>query len=122
MRILVCGGRGYSNKRHLDLVLNSLRDSLGTHDTIEAVIHGGARGVDYMAGAWARRNKIHEEIYLADWNQWGLCAGPIRNQRMIDEGLPSLVIAFPGGRGTADMVSRARRLGIPVNEIPETKY
>jgi hypothetical protein len=47
----------------------------------------------------------------------GKAAGPIRNQRMIDEGKPDLVIAFPGGRGTADMVSRAKKAGIPVQEI-----
>jgi len=27
---------------------------------------------------------------------------------MLDEGRPTLVVAFPGGRGTADMVRRAR--------------
>jgi Lhr-like helicase len=36
---------------------------------------------------------------------------------MIDEGKPDLVIAFPGGRGTADMVGRARKAGIRVVEI-----
>jgi hypothetical protein len=33
---------------------------------------------------------------------------------MIDEGKPDLVIAFPGGRGAADMVSRAIKAGIRV--------
>lgn len=35
---------------------------------------------------------------------------------MIFEGKPDLVVAFPGGAGTADMVSRARRAGIDVLE------
>jgi len=30
---------------------------------------------------------------------------------------PDLVLAFPGGRGTADMVSRARKAGVRVVEI-----
>lgn len=44
-------------------------------------------------------------------------AGPDRNQRMIDEGRPDLVVAFPGGRGTADMIRRATEAGIEVFRI-----
>jgi hypothetical protein len=29
-----------------------------------------------------------------------------------------LVVAFPGGRGTADMVARARAAGVEVREVP----
>ncbi len=57
------------------------------------------------------------EVYEADWHEHGRAAGPIRNARMIAEGRPDLVIAFPGGRGTADMVSRARKAGIEVREV-----
>ena len=31
--------------------------------------------------------------------------------------MPDLVIAFPGGEGTAFEVKRARELGIPVREV-----
>lgn len=34
--------------------------------------------------------------------------GPMRNQRMLDEARPQVVIAFPGGSGTADMVDKVR--------------
>jgi predicted polyphosphate/ATP-dependent NAD kinase len=43
----------------------------------------------------------------------GKAAGIIRNQRMLDEGKPDLVIAFQGGDGTADMVRRANKSKIP---------
>jgi hypothetical protein len=33
---------------------------------------------------------------------------------MIEQGLPDLVVAFPGGAGTADLVNRAKRRGVPV--------
>jgi hypothetical protein len=56
-------------------------------------------------------------VYMADWDGLGRKAGPIRNQRMLDEGKPDLVIAFPGGRGTADMVRRAREAGVEVVEL-----
>jgi ABC-type Fe3+-hydroxamate transport system substrate-binding protein len=33
---------------------------------------------------------------------------------------PDLVVAFPGGRGTADMVAAATDAGIPVRIVPDT--
>ena len=50
--------------------------------------------------------------YVADWATHGKKAGPLRNQRMIDEGHPDLVIAFPGGKGTDDMTRRALAAGV----------
>ena len=44
-------------------------------------------------------------------------AGHIRNQVMLDKGKPDVVVAFPGGRGTADMVRRAEGAGIEVRRI-----
>ena len=43
--------------------------------------------------------------------------GAVRNQLMIALALPQLVIAFPDGLGTADMVERARGAGIEVIEL-----
>lgn len=51
---------------------------------------------------------------MAEWDRLGRKAGPIRNQRMLDEGKPALVIAFPGGTGTAGMVAIARKGRVPV--------
>lgn len=53
---------------------------------------------------------------IADWSKYGKAAGPMRNQKMLDEYKPDLVVALPGGRGTADMVSRARVAGVEVIE------
>lgn len=56
------------------------------------------------------------EDFPADWERNGRAAGPIRNRQMLD-GKPDLVIAFPGGKGTADMVAEAKRRGIAVREV-----
>ena len=45
--------------------------------------------------------------------------GHIRNQQMIDEGKPDLVVAFKGGTGTADMVRRAKKHNIKVIEVKD---
>ena len=118
MRVLVCGGRNYTDKDHVGAVLGKLHDS-GDGDNIDVIIHGGAAGADRLAGEWAYWMGITQQQYEADWDTHGSFAGPIRNKRMLDEGKPDLVIAFPGGRGTADMVKKARKAGVKVIEIAE---
>jgi hypothetical protein len=83
-----------------------------TH-VVDAVIEGNARGADRLAGFWARSRGIPNLKFNADWQKFGAAAGPIRNQRMIEEGKPIWVVAFPGGAGTADMIARAKRAGLP---------
>lgn len=81
------------------------------------VIHGGARGADTHAGWAATAVDIPVAVYPADWATHGRRAGPIRNAQMLAEGRPDAVLAFPGGRGTADMVRQARAAGVPVWEV-----
>ncbi|HVM95122.1 MAG TPA: hypothetical protein VMT89_01980, partial [Candidatus Acidoferrales bacterium] len=55
--------------------------------------------------------------FMADWRRNGRAAGPIRNQQMLTEGKPDLVVAFPGGRGTRDMVNKAKAANVAVTVI-----
>jgi hypothetical protein len=57
------------------------------------------------------------EVTQGEWDELGKKAGPLRNQRMLDEGKPDLVVAFPGGGGTKDMVRRAVKAGVSVHEV-----
>ena len=109
MRVLVCGGRNFRDE---ELLYNELKDIEPT-----VIISGGANGADELAIRYADLMGVALEVYQADWSTFGKSAGPKRNQRMLREGKPELVLAFPGGRGTADMVNRAKRAGIPVKEI-----
>lgn len=111
--VLVCGGRDYSHRSRVDDVLDF--PSLGVHPTL--IIVGSEAGADGLACDWASRNDIPCTVYWADWEAHGKAAGPLRNQRMLDEGKPDFVVAFPGGRGTADMVRRAKAAGVPVLEV-----
>lgn len=113
MRVLVCGGRDYDDQFSVNGALNGIWDDFGP---ITTIIEGGANGADRCARRWAIKHHVRWETFDADWSL-GKKAGPIRNQRMIDEGKPDLVAAFPGGRGTAELVRRAKAAGIEVRQI-----
>jgi hypothetical protein len=131
MRVLVCGGRMYGRvaddcppellaqeRERAGRERVTLYRYLDRHKAeISVVIHGGANGADEWADKWAADRIVPQHSFKADWKAHGRAAGPIRNQRMIDEGKPDLVIAFPGGRGTADMVRRAQAAGIETREL-----
>lgn len=110
MRVLVCGGRAFTNEGLLGSTLEKIPD-------IKTIIHGGARGADSLAGLCARLNNIEEEVYYADWDTYGKAAGYIRNKTMLEDGKPDIVVAFPGGKGTAMMVKLAREAGVEVIEV-----
>jgi cysteine synthase len=114
-RILVCGGRAYADRAAVFGALDRLK---AVHGDL-TVVQGGATGADALARAWcAAQPGIHMINEPADWRAHGRAAGPIRNQRMIDQHKPDVVLAFTGGRGTADMIRRAERGDIPVVRIP----
>jgi hypothetical protein len=133
MRVLVCGGRSFGVEVNVDLpdedrrrdrqrAANERRFLWETLDTfhvdngVTAVIHGAQKGADSLARYWAQRKLIEAIPYPAKWKQLGNSAGPIRNKQMIDEGRPDVVIAFAGGKGTANMITQARASGIRVIE------
>lgn len=118
MKVLVCGGRDFIDQ---ELVIDVLMD-IDKNFGVSGIIHGGCRGADWFAHEWVCEGipKIYrtpEKIFKADWKTHGKAAGPIRNQQMLDEGKPDLVLAFAGGRGTDDMCRRAREAGVEVRRF-----
>lgn len=109
-RVLVCGGRDFTDRQDAFRVLD-------TFESPALVIVGGARGADMIAAEWAKMRGYARVIFPANWTGELKAAGYRRNVRMLEIGQPDLVIAFPGGKGTANMVSLARRAGISVVEV-----
>ncbi len=108
MRVAVTGDRHYTDKDHVFEVLDRLSPSF--------LVSGGATGVDEFAYEWAKANlpETCRPVVKAEWKKFGLAAGPIRNQKMLDTYCLDFVIAFPGNRGTADMVRRAKQKRVAV--------
>ena len=105
LRVLVCGGRYYDDAKFLHKILSEWPTE------IACIIEGGATGADYLARMFGQSKGIPVESYpvtKAEWDTYGRAAGPMRNARMLKEGRPDIVIAFPGERGTRDMMKQAR--------------
>src|SRR5690606_38640260 len=120
MRVLVCGSRTLTPPTSIDVMLFGLTAVIGD-DPEFVVIEGGARGADTLARQWCENFGKDFEEYPADWDRYGKRAGYIRNQQMLDEGKPDLVVAFYDGqersRGTAMMCDLARKAGIETWEV-----
>lgn len=122
IRVLVCGGRDLDPADAWNWLEKNAKDEIANrldhHSTfrISVLIHGDARGADQGGADWGKSEHAQVLAYPANWRKHGKAAGPIRNTRMLEEGKPDVVIALPGGRGTANLVSQAVAYGIPVIE------
>ena len=90
---------------------------------VHLVLHGGARGADRAIGRAAQQLGWRVQALAADWRRHGRAAGPIRNRELLQQAIARaeahtspgclasvLVVAFPGGSGTASLVQQARRM------------
>lgn len=111
-KVIVCGGRDFGNLDFVSTVLDRIDRERG----IDTIVHGNAAGADSMAKIWAFRNGRREWSFPAEWSKYGLSAGPRRNKQMLGSGA-KLVIAFPGGKGTRNMVKQAKSAGLEVIQI-----
>jgi predicted Rossmann-fold nucleotide-binding protein len=115
MRILVCGGRNYDDYKCVYKVLYTFYRYVPFSLDL-TIVEGGCTGADSLARKFAKVVGCSVETHYAEWETHGKKAGPIRNQKMVDLGA-DFCIAFPGGRGTDDLVSRAREAGITVLSV-----
>ena len=109
MKVIVCGGRDYNDREAVFAAL----DKAHAKRPFDMVIQGGAQGADRLAAMWADARGVISAQVDALWDAHGKAAGPRRNRAMLAL-FPDGVIAFPGGRGTADMIAAAREAGVKV--------
>jgi hypothetical protein len=126
MRIAVTGGRYYEARSFVEAALSNALARYGKF----ILIHGDCpSGLDRIASNWSRRQagKVFEVRCPADWNDPSLrlvgaakMAGFARNETMLREFRPKLLMAFPGSSGTRNCVDTAKALGIPIRMMSDT--
>ena len=113
MKVLVCGSRDW-------LDIEPIRKELSALPKDSIIIHGAARGADTLADQVAVELGLKVKVFPASWHRYGRAAGPIRNQKMLEEH-PDLVLAFchdlTKSKGTADMIRRARLAKVKVKVV-----
>lgn len=100
--VIVTGGRDYADKNKVHQVLDLINPDL--------LVDGGASGADLLARGWALDCDRDNETIQAEWDKFGSAAGPMRNSEMLRKYPKAIVVAFPGGRGTADCIEKAQKL------------
>ena len=101
---------------------------------VHLLLHGGARGADAAIGRAAQQLGWSALVMPAQWQLHGRAAGPIRNRELLEQAIAKavahtspgslasvLVVAFPGGPGTASLVREARRMAshspVPISVV-----
>lgn len=121
--IAVTGGGDYDDLKVVNSTLTSLHTGghlLRPLTRISLIVQGGCTGADELARGWAIMNVVQFCTFPVTETQWlkvGRRAGPARNRLMLEVTRPNLLVAFPGGGGTANCVKTARELGIEVLEV-----
>jgi hypothetical protein len=115
-KLIVAGGRDYTDYEHLSRVLFAMAD-VEFADKEVSIVSGMARGADRLAVRFAKDNYVDLHEFPADWHQYGKRAGFMRNAQMGDfaDGL----LAFWDGqsKGTAQMISYMKKLNKFVHVI-----
>lgn len=126
VKILVCGDREWKDANFMrETIIDVIADSslLFTYpeDFKFTLIHGDASGADKMSEIVTNDFSARADVlrFPAKWEEHGHAAGPIRNQQMLDESKPDLVLAFHNdiGKkhcGTFDMIRKANKAGVEV--------
>lgn len=105
---LFCGSRNWT-----DYV--PVAADIGDLPKHAVVVHGGAKGLDRIAGDIAHARCLHVATIYPMWGWFGGAAGPKRNEALLAL-LPTVVYAYPIGesKGTRGMIAMAEKAGIDV--------
>ena len=118
IRLLVCGDRNWEDK---SMIMVCVLDLLTSGKKIDVIIEGEARGADSLARDVAKELGIPIEAHPAQWAKYGKQAGILRNIKMLEVGLPDLVMAFHDNieesKGTKHMMTIAKKAGVKVNHF-----
>ena len=120
--VLVAGGRDFNDYERV-------KADLAKHNPV-VIISGMAKGADALGVKYANEYGCQLKEFKANWSdmsepciakrnrygEYNALAGMKRNQQMLDEGKPDLVLVYWDGKssGTKDMIAKAEKAGVKV--------
>lgn len=128
LRIIVAGGRDFSNYDLLSDTLSKYLENMNDPDIVGnpgqiQFISGYCRGADRLGERFAKSHGLDVKRFPANWDKYGSSAGPKRNEQMAEyavaDGNKGVLIAFWDGesKGTKSMIGFAKKHGLEVHVV-----
>ncbi len=112
-KVVVAGCREYNDYREAsEFISDCIKDIREKYTLV--FVSGGCRGADKLGEKYAKENGFKTEVYMAEWDRYGMRAGPIRNEKMAEKS--DYIICFWDGKskGTKSMIDIALRMEKPI--------
>lgn len=126
MRVAVTGSRQWHDRPRIRAILKRLQREAEAAGEEFIVIHGACPdGADKIADeiCQSELGLVPGETLIrepAQWKRYGRAAGPVRNQKILNDHGPNIVYAFRNGTrssGTDDMIKRAKKAKVPTRVL-----
>lgn len=132
-RVIVAGGRNFTDTALLYNTLNSLSVSLAAQGRAIRIVSGGARGTDALGEKWAVAAGIPPIVVSAEWGNldapgavikrtrtgklYNAKAGNDRNEQMAKQAEELVAFWDGASKGTGHMIDIATSVGLPVTVV-----
>ncbi len=109
MKVIIAGSR------KLPFAVERVRHALSASClSVTEIVHGASGLVDWAADSEAKLYGCPSKPFPANWNLYKRSAGPRRNKEMAEYAEALIAIWDGESKGTANMISQAKELGLKV--------
>lgn len=102
--IIIAGGRDLKDyefvRRNILLRIRNIKEDI-------EIVSGGAKGADKLGEMFAKQYNLPLKKFLADWDNNGKAAGPIRNKEMALYARAAIVFWDGKSKGSENMIDTA---------------
>lgn len=116
-RMIVAGGRDYSNQNIVNYYIDRVKDVCDSRGLNLVIVCGMATGADTLGRNYAISNGLEVLEFPADWNKYGKSAGYVRNKEMGDVADSAIVFWDGRSKGSKLMIDIMHELKKPVVAI-----
>lgn len=116
-RMIVAGGRDYSNQNVVNYYIDRVKDVCDSRGLNLVIVCGMATGADTLGRNYAISNGLEVLEFPANWNRYGKSAGYIRNKEMGNIADSAIVFWDGRSKGSKLMIDIMHELKKPVIAI-----
>ena len=105
IKVIVAGTRTFND---YEMLCGTLQEILDSYNDI-TIVSGCASGADALGERFAEEHGYNILRFPAEWDKYGMAAGPIRNKKMAE--IADMCVVFWDGksRGTKNMIDEAMK-------------